>query len=106
MRKGECLISADVQADRGARNQPTEEEIDVVQDQETTGAASEDRPDEQGENVVQDQEITGAVSEDRPDEQGEDVVQQPEGDDEDHAEGEEARQEKMTQIRDQGSGTN
>jgi hypothetical protein len=47
------LISADVQADRGARNQPTEEEIDVVQDQETTGAASEDRPDEQGENVVQ-----------------------------------------------------
>ena len=53
MRKGECLISADVQADRGARNQPTEEEIDVVQDQETTGAASEDRPDEQGEDVVQ-----------------------------------------------------
>jgi len=47
-------------------------------------------------NVVQDQEITGAASEDRPDEQGEDVVQQPEGDDEDHAEGEEARQEKMT----------
>ena len=67
-----------------ARNQPTEEEIDVVQDQETTGAASEDRPDEQGENVVQ----------------------QPEGDDEDHAEGEEARQEKMTQIRDHWSGTN
>jgi hypothetical protein len=53
MRKGECLISADVQADGGARNQPTEEEIDVVQDQETTGAASEDRPDEQGEDVVQ-----------------------------------------------------
>jgi hypothetical protein len=68
----------------GARNQPTEEEIDHVQDQETTGAASEDRPDEQGENVVQ----------------------QPEGDDEDHAEGEEARQEKMTQIRDHWSGTN
>ena len=89
-----------------ARNQPTEEEIDVVQDQETTGAVSEDRPDEQGEDVVQDQETTGAASEDRPDEQGEDVVQQPEGDDEDHAEGEEARQEKMTQIRDQGSGTN
>ena len=51
MRKGECLISADVQADRGARNQPTEEEIDVVQDQETAGAASEDRPDEQGETL-------------------------------------------------------
>jgi hypothetical protein len=72
MRKGECLISTDVQADRGARNQPTEEDIDDVQDQETTAAASEDRPDEQGENVVQ----------------------QAEGDDEDHAEGEEARQEK------------
>ena len=69
---------------RGARNQPTEKEIDDVQDQDTIGAASEDRPDEQGE----------------------DVVQQPEGDDEDHAEGEEARQEKMTQIRDHWSGTN
>jgi hypothetical protein len=35
------------------RPQPTtEEEINDVQDQETTGAASEDRPDEQGENVV------------------------------------------------------
>jgi hypothetical protein len=64
--------------------QPTKEEIDHVQDQEITGAASEDRPDEQVENVVQ----------------------QPEEDDEDHAEGEEARQEKMTQIRDHWSGTN
>jgi hypothetical protein len=65
-------------------NQPTKEEIDHVQDQEITGAASEDRPDEQVENVVQ----------------------QPEEDDADHAEGEEARQEKMTQIRDHWSGTN
>src|SRR5215213_10539943 len=63
--------------------QPTnEEEIDDVQDQETTGAAREDRPDEQGE----------------------DVVQQPEADDEDHAEGEEAQQEKLTQLSDQASG--
>ena len=78
------LISADVQADRGARNQPTEEEIDVVQDQETTGAASEDRPDEQGETLFSGRkEMTKTTPE-----------------------GEEARQEKMTQIRDQGSGTN
>jgi hypothetical protein len=41
--QGECLISTDVQADRGARNQPTKEEIDHVQDQEITGAASEER---------------------------------------------------------------
>ena len=68
----------------GPRNQPTEEEIDDVQDQETTGAASEDRPDEQAE----------------------DVFQQPERDDKDLAEGEEARQEKLTQIRDPWSGTN
>ena len=67
-----------------ARNQPTEEEIDVVQDQETTGAASEDRPDEQAE----------------------DAFQQSERDDKDLAEGEEARQKKMTQIRDLWSGTN
>jgi hypothetical protein len=92
--------------DRGARNQPTKEEIDDVHDQDTIGAASEDRPDEQGEDVVQDREITGAASEDRPDEQVENVVQQPEEDDEDHAEGEETRQEKMTQIRDHWSGTN
>ncbi|MCC2653911.1 MAG: hypothetical protein K0Q60_4077 [Microvirga sp.] len=111
-----------------ARNQPTEEEIDIVQDQETTGAVSEDRPDEQGEDVVQNQETTGAANEDRPDEQGEDVVQdeettgaasedrpneqaedafqQSERDDKDLAEGEEARQKKMTQIRDLWSGTN
>jgi hypothetical protein len=33
-------------------------------------------------------------------------VQQPEGDGEDPAEGEDARREKMTQIRDHWSGTN
>ena len=43
---------------------------------------------------VQEQETTDAASEDRPDEQGEDVVHQPEGYDEDHAEGKDARQEK------------
>jgi hypothetical protein len=92
---------------RSGRSQPpTGKEIDDVQDQETTGAASEDRPDEQGEDVVQDQETTGAASEDRPDEQTEDAFQQSERDDKDLAEGEEARQKKMTQIRDLWSGTN
>ena len=35
----------------GARNQPTKEEIDHVQDQEITGDASEARPDEQVETL-------------------------------------------------------
>ena len=103
---GERLVSTDLHADRGVRTQPTERDIGDVQEQETTGATSEDRPDKQGENVVQDQATTGTASEDWPDEQGEGVVQQPEGDDKDHAEGKEAGQEKMTQIRDHWSGTN